>query len=135
LSGLIFAKENLLAQRFTKQLVVTGANFLPFRDKSFDLIPSKWSSSTCASPRWRSRRCTVCSRRAHILLRTPNLANYQVFANRILGKIMPRSLHVAFVGTSEKRHADDIYPTFIGRTPERFPAMLWMEWNGCGSFG
>lgn len=111
--GLDLCRENLLAQRSTKQLVVADANLLPFRDKSFDLMTSNMVIEHMREPKVAFQEMyRVLAPGGTILLHTPNLANYQVFANRILGKIMPRSLHVAFVRTSEKRHADDIYPTF-----------------------
>ena len=53
-----------------------------------------------------------------MLLHTPNLANYLVFANRVVSKAIPRRLHAAFVGTSEKRTEDEIYPAFYRANTE-----------------
>jgi ubiquinone/menaquinone biosynthesis C-methylase UbiE len=111
--GLDLCKENLLAQRSTKQLVLADANFLPFRDESFDLITSNMVIEHMREPKLAFHEMyRVLAPGGTILLHTPNLANYQVFANRVLSKVMPRNLHAFLVWASEKRHAEDIYPTF-----------------------
>ena len=79
-----------------------GGEHLPFRDESFDLITSNMVIEHMREPKLAFHEMyRVLAPGGTILLHTPNLANYQVFANRVLSKVMPHNLHAFLVWASE----------------------------------
>jgi ubiquinone/menaquinone biosynthesis C-methylase UbiE len=111
--GVDLSLENLRLQRHTKWCVQADANYLPFRSGFFDLITGNMVIEHLTNPDLTFRELNrVLAPGGTILLHTPNLANYQVFGNRVLSKMMSSHLHAALVATSEKRTEDEIYPTF-----------------------
>jgi len=117
--GLDLSLDNLRSQRHTKYRVLADGNRLPFQSESFDLITANMVVEHFQLPDLAFQEISrVLAPGGVVLLHTPNLANYLVFANRVVSKAIPRRLHAAFVGTSEKRTEDEIYPAFYRANTE-----------------
>lgn len=119
--GLDPSWENLQEQRQAAWRVQAGAQHLPFHNQSFDLITVNMVMEHLKHPSPVFQELErVLAPGGIILVHTPNLANYLVFGNRVLSKMLPRRVHAALVRTSEKRREEEIYPTFYhANTPGR----------------
>jgi SAM-dependent methyltransferase len=117
--GVDLSLDNLRSQRHTKYRVLADGNRLPFKSESFDLITANMVVEHFQLPDLAFQEINrVLAPGGVVLMHTPNLANYLVFANRVISKVIPRRLHAAFVGTSEKRTEDEIYPAFYRANTE-----------------
>lgn len=111
--GVDLSLDNLRSQRHTKCRILADGNHLPFKPESFDLITANMVVEHFESPELAFQEMNrVLAPGGVILLHTPNIVNYLVFANRVISKVTSRRVHAALVGTSEKRTEDEIYPTF-----------------------
>jgi SAM-dependent methyltransferase len=123
--GLDLSLENLRLQRHTKHCVVADGNWLPFEDESFLLITANMVIEHLKEPEVTFGEMNrVLSPGGTILLHTPNLVNYQVLANQLASAVLPRKLHAALVGTSERRKEAEIYPAFYRANTVRKLAKL-----------
>jgi len=113
LVGLDPDEENLKQQRPNTRCVLADGHHIPFANESFDLITGNMVVEHLQDPGLVFRELhRILAPGGRILLHTPNLANYLVFGNHVLSTVLPRRLHAAVVGTSEKRTEEEIYPTF-----------------------
>ena len=118
--GLDLNPENLRAQLYTRRCVLADGTHLPFKDESFDLITSNMVVEHLREPRIAFAELNrVLAPGGTILLHTPNLANYLVFANRVVSAVLPRRVHAALVATSERRAEAEIYPAFYRANTQR----------------
>jgi 2-polyprenyl-3-methyl-5-hydroxy-6-metoxy-1,4-benzoquinol methylase len=86
---------------------------LPFSGQSFDLITCNMVVEHLERPeRCFAEMARVLAPNGALVIHTPNLLNYLVFANHTLGRILPRSFVLGLVRTSERREESDIFPTY-----------------------
>jgi len=111
--GLDPSEENLKQQPPNVLRVLADGHHTPFADNSFELITGNMVIEHLQNPGLVFQELhRILAPGGLILLHTPNLANYLVFGNHVLSTVLPRRLHAAIVGTSEKRAEKEIYPTF-----------------------
>src|SRR4029077_5851614 len=118
--GLDLNPENLRAQLYTRRCILADGSHLPFGDESFDLITSNMVVEHLREPRIAFAELNrVLAPGGTILLHTPNLANYLVFANRVVSAVLPRGVPAELAATSERRAEAEIYPAFYRANTQR----------------
>lgn len=100
------------------QRICASLDALPVPDASFDLITCNMVAEHLPAP------LTVFQELARVLapggrmmVHTPNVWNYLVFANLVAKKFLPRSVILKLI--QDDRAADDIYPTFYRANSQR----------------
>jgi SAM-dependent methyltransferase len=85
---------------------------LPFSGQSFDLITCNMVVEHLDQPeRCFAEMARVLAPNGVLVIHTPNLLNYLVFANHTLGRILPRQFVLGLVRASENREESDVFPT------------------------
>ena len=86
---------------------------LPFPDQAFDLVTCNMVVEHLPDPKTSlAEMVRLVSPNGRLVIHTPNLLNCLVFANHIVGKILPRKIVVRLVQASDKRGESDIFPTY-----------------------
>jgi SAM-dependent methyltransferase len=84
---------------------------LPFADDSFDLVTCNMVMEHLGEPETAISEITrVLAPNGALIINTPNLWNYGVFANAVLSKVLPERWRLRLVRASDDREAKDIFP-------------------------
>jgi 2-polyprenyl-3-methyl-5-hydroxy-6-metoxy-1,4-benzoquinol methylase len=103
----------LAKHRNITRRVCATLDALPFPDQAFDLVTCNMVVEHLADPKTSlGEMVRLVSPNGRLVIHTPNLLNYLVFANHIVGKMLPRKLVLRLVQASDKRGESDIFPTY-----------------------
>jgi len=99
------------SHRNIKSLVQGSLYNLPFADNSLDLITFRMVVEHLTEPRQAFAESARCLRPGGaIVVLTPNLLNYGIFANAVASKLLPEELRLRIVRTLDSRADKDIFP-------------------------
>lgn len=99
------------SNRNIKSLVRGSLYHIPFRDDSLDLITCRMVVEHLDQPQEAFREMARCLRPGGALVvMTPNLANYAIFANAVATKVMPERLRRHIIHALDSRADKDIFP-------------------------
>ena len=102
---------SVTSNRNIKSLLKGSLYHLPFADNSFDLITCRMVVEHLAQPRDAFAECARCLRPGGaVVVITPNLLNYAIFANAVATKLLPGKLRLRIVHASDSRVDEDIFP-------------------------
>jgi ubiquinone/menaquinone biosynthesis C-methylase UbiE len=91
---------------------------LPFADGTFDIVTCNMVVEHLADPLATFQEMSrVLAPGGLLLVHTPNIRNYLVFANIVAKKFLPRSMVLKLI--HDGRAADDIFPTFYRANNEQ----------------
>jgi SAM-dependent methyltransferase len=105
--------DSVVKHRNIKHLACSSLEALPFADGSFDLVSCNMVVEHLPDPpRALGELARVLAPNGVLLLHTPNTRSYQVFLNRTLANILPRSFVLRVIRATENRPESDVFPTF-----------------------
>lgn len=86
---------------------------IPFAGGSFDLVTCNMVVEHLTDP----RRCfaeidRVLAPGGAVIFETPNLRNYMILLNHLVGRHVPRSILLRAIRAGEGREAEEVFPTF-----------------------
>ena len=112
--------HGLRSHRCVDKRVCASLVEIPFADESFDVVGCNMVAEHVADPgRCMSELARVLKPEGILLIHTPNLHNYMVFLRHTLGNLLPRRWLLNVIQASEKRDADDIFPTLYRMNSRR----------------
>lgn len=102
---------SVTSNRNIKSLVQGSLDDVPFADNSLDLITFRMVVEHLAQPRHAFAEAARCLRPGGaMVVITPNLMNYGIFANAIATRLLPEKLRLRIVRASDSRADEDVFP-------------------------
>lgn len=102
---------SITSNRNIKSLVRGSLYNFPFADNSLDLITFRMVVEHLAQPTIAFADAARCLRPGGaIVVITPNIMNYGIFANAVATKFLPEKLRLRMVRASDSRADEDVFP-------------------------
>jgi SAM-dependent methyltransferase len=129
--GLIVGMDICVRSHRNIKVLVQGSLYaLPFADNSLDLVTCNMVVEHLEDPALAMSEIARClGSRGRVVIQTPYLVNYGVFANDIAAKIIPETWRLRLVHASDGRAPDDVFPVqYRANTIRRLTRLL----QSCG---
>ena len=105
--------EGLRRHRNIQKRVLASIDELPFPGAAFNLITCNMVVEHLSNPaRSFAEIVRVLSPGGTLIVHTPNLLNYMIFANHTMGRIVPWKLRLRLIESAERRSGKDVFPTY-----------------------
>lgn len=117
---------SVTSHRNIRVLVQGSLYALPFADNSLDLVTCNMVLEHLGDPALAMSEIARClGSRGRVVIQTPYLVNYGVFANAIAAKVLPETWRWRLVNASDGRESDEVFPTrYRANTIRRLTSLL-----------